>query len=194
MVVLNSSFLQARSVHFHSSTASTRRSKVFPIVPAIHRCLHRPVTTTMCLHVACMCLRVVLTHRRVRLKLLSEALLPTSFHPVLCYSHYSMDFYCFFIFLVLLFLCISVFILLFVLFFVGFNLPAMMWFNLEEEIDVGGCPLAPLWFSVVLALQLSFCSDSCFTCIRLFTEFLWIYIALCGPRIGPACLWFFLNH
>ena len=48
----------------------------------------------------------------------------------------------------------------------------MMWFNLEEEVDVGGHPLDPLWFSVVLALQLLFNGDSCFTCIGLFMEFL----------------------
>jgi hypothetical protein len=77
-------------------------------------------------------------------------------------------FCCFFIFLVLLFLCISVFIL----FFVGFNLPAMMWSDLEEEIDDGGRPLAPIWFFVVLALQLLLCNDGCFTRIGLFTEFL----------------------
>jgi hypothetical protein len=47
----------------------------------------------------------------------------------------------------------------------------MMWFDLEEEIDVGGRPSAPLWFSVVLALQLSFYSSDCFTLIGLFMEF-----------------------
>jgi hypothetical protein len=56
--------------------------------------------------------------------------------------------------------------------FVFCGLPAMKWFDLEEEIDVGGRPLAPLWFSVVLALQLLFYSGGCFTRIGLFTEFL----------------------
>ena len=57
------------------------------------------------------------------------------------------------------------FILLFVLFFVGFYLLALMWFDFEEEID-------SIWFFAVPALQLSFYSDSCFTRIGLFTEFL----------------------
>ena len=55
--------------------------------------------------------------------------------------------------------------LLFVLFFVGFCLPVLMWFDFEEEID-------SILFFAVPALQLSFYSDSCFTRIRLFTEFL----------------------
>jgi hypothetical protein len=36
------------------------------------------------------------------------------------------------------------FILQFVFLFVGFYLPIMMWFDLEKEIDVGGCLSAPL--------------------------------------------------
>ena len=50
----------------------------------------------------------------------------------------------------------------------------MMWFDFEEEIVVGGRPSASFWFSVVPALQPSFYSGSCFTCIRFFTEFLCI--------------------
>jgi hypothetical protein len=69
---------------------------------------------------------------------------------------------------IIIFLYFS-FILLFVLLFVGFYLPAMMWFDLEEEIVGGGRPSAFLWFSVVLALQLSFYNDGCITRIGLFT-------------------------
>jgi hypothetical protein len=108
--------------------------------------------------------------RGARLELLPEALLPTSFCPVLCYSCRSVDlFTALFIFIVFLNFCIFSFILLFVLLFVGFYLLTMMWFDLEEEIVVGGRPSAPLWFPVVLALQLSFYSSGCFICIELFT-------------------------
>jgi hypothetical protein len=78
--------------------------------------------------------------------------------------------------------------LLFVLFFVGFYLPTMMWFDLEEEIDVSGHPSAPLWFSVVLALQLSFYSGGCFTRIGLFTEFLCNLHHLVRPWNRPDLL------
>jgi hypothetical protein len=77
-------------------------------------------------------------------------------------------FYCSFYFL-----CIVNF-LYFYLLFVGFYLPAMMWFDFEEEIVVGGRPSASLWFFVVPALQPSFYSIGCFTHIGLFTEFLCI--------------------
>jgi hypothetical protein len=57
-------------------------------------------------------------------------------------------FYCFFYFL-----CIVIFLYLyFYLYFVGYNLPAMLWFDLEEEIVVDSRPSASLWFFVVLAL------------------------------------------
>jgi hypothetical protein len=71
---------------------------------------------------------------------------------------------------------------------VGFYLPAMMWFDLEEEIVVGGRPSAPLWFFVVLALQLSFYSDGCFTRIGLFTKFLCILHRLVQPWNRPGLL------
>jgi hypothetical protein len=72
---------------------------------------------------------------------------------------------------------------------VGFYLFAMMWFDFEEEIVVGGRPSASLWFFVVPALQPSFysmmvvlpTSDSS----RSFFAF---YTALCGLGIGPAYL------
>jgi hypothetical protein len=63
----------------------------------------------------------------------------------------------------------------------GCNLPAMLWFDPEEEIVVGGRPSASLWFFVVLALQLSFHCDGCFTRIRLFTKFLCILHCLVRP-------------
>jgi hypothetical protein len=46
-----------------------------------------------------------------------------------------------------------------------------MWFDFEEEINVGGRPLAPLRFSVVFALQLLFYSGSCFIRVGLFMDF-----------------------
>jgi hypothetical protein len=69
---------------------------------------------------------------------------------------------------------------------VDYNLPVILWFDLEEEIVVGGRPSASLWFFVVLALQPSFHCDGCFTRIGLFTEFLCIFH--CGPGISPTCL------
>jgi hypothetical protein len=71
---------------------------------------------------------------------------------------------------------------------VGFYLLAMMWFDLEEEIDVGGRPSTSLWFSVVLALQLSFYSSNCFICIGFFTEFLCILHRLVRPWNRPDLL------
>jgi hypothetical protein len=63
--------------------------------------------------------------------------------------------------------------MLFVLHFVGFYLSAMMWFDLEEEINVGGPPsTVPLWFSAVSALRQLFNGGCCFTHNGLFTEFL----------------------
>ena len=74
------------------------------------------------------------------------------------------------------------FILLFVLLFVGFFLFAMMWFDLEEEIDVGGPPLTvPLWFSVVPTLRQLFNSGCCFTRNGLLTEFLCYLHCLAWP-------------
>jgi hypothetical protein len=64
---------------------------------------------------------------------------------------------------------------------VDFYLPAMMWFDLEEEIVVGGRLSASLWFFVVSALQPSFHSGGCFTRIGLFMEFL--YILHCLVRL-----------
>jgi hypothetical protein len=64
---------------------------------------------------------------------------------------------------------------------VGYYLPAMLWFDLEEEIVVGGRPLASLWFFVVPILQPSFHCDGCFTHIELFTEFLCILHHLVRP-------------
>jgi hypothetical protein len=46
----------------------------------------------------------------------------------------------------------------------------MTWFDLEVEIVLW--VLASIWFFAVPALQLSFYSDGCFTCIGLFTKFL----------------------
>jgi hypothetical protein len=64
-----------------------------------------------------------------------------------------------------LYFCIFSFILLFVLLFVGFYLPAKMWFDLEEEIVVGGRPSAPFWFSS-FGSPLVLCS-ACFAIIIL---------------------------
>jgi hypothetical protein len=85
---------------------------------------------------------------------------------------------------IIIFLYFSL-ILLFVLLFVGSYHPAMMWFDLEEEIDVGGRHSAPFWFSV-LALQLSFYSDGCFTRIEFFTEFLYNLHRLVRPWNRPG--------
>jgi hypothetical protein len=89
-------------------------------------------------------------------------------------------FYCFFFFFFFNFLCIVIF-LYFYLCFVGYYLPAMLWFDLEEEIVVGGRPSAFLWFFVVPALQPSFYCDGYFTRIELFTEFLCILHRLVRP-------------
>ena len=70
----------------------------------------------------------------------------------------------------------------------GFYLPAMMWFDLEEEIVVDGRPSASLWFFVVLALQPSLHSGGCFTRIGLFTEFLCILHRLMRPWNRPDLL------
>jgi hypothetical protein len=79
-----------------------------------------------------------------------------------------------FVVILLLFSCNFSFILLFVLLFVSFYLPALTWFDLEEEIDVGGRPsTAPFWFSVVPALQQPFNNGCCFIRNGLFTEFLY---------------------
>jgi hypothetical protein len=94
-----------------------------------------------------------------------------------------------------LFFCNFRFILLFFLLFMGFYLPAMMWSNLVEEIVIGGRPsTAPIWFSALPSLQQPFNHDCCIYRKELFTEFLCICTALCGPGIGLACLWFFWDH
>jgi hypothetical protein len=161
-----------------------RPTRVFPIILATCRCLHCSVPPTMRRHVVYTHLRVVLTRsrmdlmllrvhltcRHVYLELLPEAPPPTSFHPVLCYCRCSVDFFTAFFIFYFYFPCIVFFIyfsfmLLFVLFFVGFYLLALMWFDFEEEID-------SIWLFTVPALQLSFYSDSCFTCIGLFIEFI----------------------
>jgi hypothetical protein len=98
-------------------------------------------------------LRVHLTHRHVRLELVPEALPPcppTSVRPVL--NRCSVGFFVAFFYF--LHICIVIF-LYFCLFFVGFYLPAVIWFDLEKEIVAGGRPSASLWF---------FCS-SCFATI-----------------------------
>jgi hypothetical protein len=69
---------------------------------------------------------------------------------------------------------------------VGFYLPAMIWFDLEEEIVAGGRPSASLRFFVVLALQPSFYSGGCFNRIRLFIEFLCILRRLVQPWNRPG--------
>jgi hypothetical protein len=78
------------------------------------------------------------------------------------------------------FLCFVNF-LYFYLPFVGFYLPAMMWFDFAKEIVVGGHPSASLWFFVVPALQPSFYSGGGFTHIGFFTEFLCILHFLVRP-------------
>ena len=70
----------------------------------------------------------------------------------------------------------------------GFYLPAMMWFDLEEKIVVDGRPSASLWFFVVPALQPSFHSGGCFIRIGLFTEFLCILHRLVRPWNRPGLL------
>jgi hypothetical protein len=85
------------------------------------------------------------------------------------------------------FLCIVIF-LYFYLCFVGYYLPAMLWFDLEEEIVVGGRPSTSLGFFVVPALQPSFYCDGCFTCIGLFKEFLCILHRLMQPWNRPSLL------
>ena len=180
--VLSSGFLQARTVDHRSSTASTRPTKVFPIVLATHRCLHRPVPATTRLRVVLTCPRVNLTllhvHRPSHSSMSSpprsshhapargshapahESHAPTrASHAPPCppraaarsSSAYLLPpchlvqlllnglFYCFFHFPCIVYFD---FCYLFVLFFVGFCLPARMWFDLEKEIDVGGRPLA----------------------------------------------------
>jgi hypothetical protein len=131
-------------------------------------------------------LRVPLTRRCVRIELVPKALLPcppTSVRPVL--NRCSVGFFVVFFY----FLCICVVMYLyFCLFFVGFYLPAVIWFNLEEEIVAGGRPSASLWFYVVLAVQPSFHSGGCFTYIGLFTEFLCILHRLVRPWNRPGLL------
>jgi hypothetical protein len=86
----------------------------------------------------------------------------------------------FLLFFYLFCICVVIY-LYFCLFFVGFYLPAVIWFNLEEEIAAGGCPSASLWFFVVLAVQQSFHNGGCFTRIGLFMEFLCILHRLVRP-------------
>jgi hypothetical protein len=78
----------------------------------------------------------------------------------------SGPFYCSFYFpclVIFLYFCTFSFILLFDLLFVGFYLPAMMWFDLDEEIDVGGLPsMVPFWFSTMPAVRQLFNSGCCF--------------------------------
>jgi hypothetical protein len=75
-----------------------------------------------------------------------------------------------FVVILLLYFCCNFCIFIFILLFVVFYLPAMTWFDLEVEIVLW--VLASIWLFAVSALQLSFYSDSCFTRIELFTEFL----------------------
>jgi hypothetical protein len=77
-----------------------------------------------------------------------------------------------FVFVVILLLCFccNFCIFSFILLSVLLYLPAMTWFDLEVEIVLW--VLASIWLFAVPALQLSFYSDSCFTCIELFTEIL----------------------
>jgi hypothetical protein len=49
-----------------------------------------------------------------------------------------------------------------------------MWFDCEDEINVGGRPSTLLGFFVVLSSQVSFYSGSCFTLVGLFMDFLCI--------------------
>jgi hypothetical protein len=131
-------------------------------------------------------LHVHLTRRRVRLELVPEVLPPcppTFVHPVL--NCCSVGFFVAFFY----FLCICIFIYLyFCLFFVGFYLPVVIWFDLEEEIVASGRPSASLWFFVVLALQPLFHSGGCSTRIGLFTEFLCILHRLVRPWNRPGLL------
>jgi hypothetical protein len=62
----------------------------------------------------------------------------------------------------------------------------MTWFDLEVEIVLW--VLAFIWFFAVLALQLSFYSDGCFTRIELFTEFLCNLHRLVWPWNRPGLL------
>jgi hypothetical protein len=64
----------------------------------------------------------------------------------------------------------------------------MLWFDLEEEIVLGGRPSASLWYFIVLALQPSFHCDGCFIRIGLFTEFLCILHRLVRPWNRPDLL------
>jgi hypothetical protein len=132
--------------------------------------------------------RMHLTRRRIRLELLLEALplasFAWSFVTPVAQRIFLLLFYfpCIVIFMYFSFYFVFCFV------FWGFNLPAMMWSNLEDEIVDGGRPLAPIWFFVVLALQLSLCSDGCFTRIRLFTEFPCNLYCLVQPWNRPGLL------
>jgi hypothetical protein len=196
-VVLSSGFFQARSVDLCSSTAPTRPTRVFPIVPATRRCLHHPVPATTRRHMVCtrlrvnltcprvdlMLLRVYLTCRRVRLELVPVALPPTSVRSVL--HRCSVGFFSafFFISFVLLFFCICIFICIL---WAVISLPCCG-LILRRRLLLVVVP-ASLWFFVVPALQLSFHCDGCFTRIGLFTEFLCILHRLVRPWNRPGLL------
>jgi hypothetical protein len=71
---------------------------------------------------------------------------------------------------------------------VGSYFPAVIWFDLEEEIVAGGRSSASIWFFIVLALQPLFHSGGCFIRIGLFTEFLCILHRLVWPWNRPGLL------
>jgi hypothetical protein len=137
----------------------------------------------------------------------NRAIPPSSIHPLLVrrptYSSasYHRPCLCFIVFLVHVFVLILLmyfytfsFILLFVLHFVGFYLSAMMWFDLEEEIDVGDPPsMVPLWFSAVPALRQLFNNSCCFTSNGLLTEFLCYLHHLARPYNRPGLLMILLE-
>jgi hypothetical protein len=91
--------------------------------------------------------------------------------PLLCFLVAGVAWFLFFVVILLLSFCCNFYFFSFILLSVLSYLPTMTWFDLEVEIVLW--VLASIWFFAVPALQLSFYSDSCFTCIELFTEFLY---------------------
>ena len=133
-------FLQARSVDLQSSTTPARHTRVFPILLATCRRLHRLVPASTHCHMVNMRLCVNLTHlrveltcHRVHLELLPEALLLTSFCLILCYSHCSVGFFLAFFLLLFSMYCyfsciLQLFLLLFAACFCGLLSPRAMVF------------------------------------------------------------------
>jgi hypothetical protein len=184
---LRSTYLKSTWAYMHQSTITTGLSALrCHLALRLLHCTRPNVSSTR--------QSMDLTHRRVYHTLLAVAscILLWTVHPFDRSPTFITDTTGFLVFCCIsVYIYFSVFLCIFLLFFVGFIL-LLFCLGCGLHLVLGLIfvmeTLVPIWFSAMPALQLLLYSDGCFTRIRLFTKFLCISHRLVRPWNKPDLL------